>query len=71
MNKEDWKWWQDFRDNLRNVVSNDEYLRICELHSVYFNHKLVKPCKCNPAIIQGYIDDLNQFWSTKPKPRAR
>lgn len=62
MNTEDFLWWGKFRDNLRNTVSNDEYLVICELHSLYFNHPLVKPCKCNPAIIQSYIDDLNELY---------
>jgi hypothetical protein len=62
MKTEDKIWWKQFRDNLRNTVSNDEYLVICELHSFYFNHPLVKPCKCNPEVIQSYIDDLNELY---------
>ena len=62
MNKIDSIWWVNFRDNLRNTVANDEYMRICELHANYFNHKLNLPCKCNPKIIQSYIDDLNELY---------
>jgi len=62
MKTEDFLWWGNFRDNLRNTVSNDEYLVICELHSKYFDHKLVLPCKCNPKVIQSYIVDLNELY---------
>jgi hypothetical protein len=59
MKKSDKEWWQNFRDNLRNTVSNDEYRMISELHAHYFNHIVNYPCKCSPKIIQSYIDDLN------------
>jgi len=71
MTKQDWLWWQTFRDNLRGTLTNDEYLKVCELHAHYYEHKVNYPCKCSPKIIQSYIDDLNEFWSTNPKPRAR
>jgi hypothetical protein len=72
MNIKDWNWWLDFRnaDN-KTVITNDEYQKICWLHSIYFEHKLKKPCKCRPKGIQKYIDDLNEFWGSKPKPRVR
>ena len=62
MSKEDKIWWESFRDNLRGTVSNDEYLKICNFHANYFNHKLNLPCKCSPKIIQSYIDDLNELY---------
>lgn len=62
MKKTDKEWWQKFRDNLRNVVTNDEYLRISELHAQYFNHDVNYPCKCSPKVIQSYIDDLNELY---------
>jgi hypothetical protein len=71
MNLKDWNWWLEFRNAESTVITNEEYNRICWLHSVYFEHKLKKPCKCRPKGIQKYIDDLNQFWESKPKPRVR
>lgn len=71
MTKEDWIWWQNFRENLGHTITNDEYLKICDFHAHYFDHKLNLPCKCSPAVIQSYIDDLNEYWSNKPKPRSR
>lgn len=62
MKKSDKEWWKNFRDNLRNRVSNDEYLRISELHAHYFNHNVNYPCKCSPKVIQSYIDDLNELY---------
>lgn len=62
MKEEDFLWWKDFRENLRNTVSNDEYRKLSELHSEYFNHELVYPCKCSPKIIQSYINDLNDLY---------
>lgn len=62
MKKSDKEWWGNFRDNLRHTVSNDEYLKISELHAEYFNHKVNYPCKCSPKVIQSYIDDLNELY---------
>lgn len=61
----DRQWWKNFRDNLRNTVSNDEYNKISELHAKYFDHKVNYPCKCNPKVIQSYIDDLNENYKNK------
>ena len=33
MTKEDWFWWQTFRDNLGHTISNDEYLKVSQLHA--------------------------------------
>ena len=71
MNINDWHWWSDFRNGLGKSISRVEYKKICVLHSVYFEHKLKYPCTCNPKAIQKYIDDLNKFWESKPKPRVR
>jgi len=69
MTKQDWIWWQNFRDNLRGTLTNDEYLKVSELHANYFNHKVNYPCKCSPAVIQSYIDDLNEFYIKNPTPK--
>ena len=71
MNITDWNWWLEFRNTESTIITNDEYIKICLLHSIYFEHKFKKPCKCNPKRIQKYIDDLNEFWDSKPKPRVR
>ena len=62
MNTNDFIWWASFRENLRNTVEDSEYRMISQLHATYFNHKVNYPCKCNPKIIQSYIDDLNKLF---------
>lgn len=63
MNDKDKIWWKNFRDNIRNFITNDEYKMVCELHAYYFDHVINYPCKCSPAIIQSYIDDLNDLFA--------
>jgi len=62
MKREDFIWWASFRETLRNTVEDSEYRKISEFHAYYFNHKVNYPCKCNPKIIQSYIDDLNELF---------
>tara|TARA_R110000822_G_scaffold252133_1_gene378824 strand:- start:136 stop:351 length:216 start_codon:yes stop_codon:yes gene_type:complete len=71
MNNQDWGWWKDFRNEKKQYLTNDEYKIICELHAKYFEHKVNYPCKCSPKVIQKYIDDLNEFYSSNPKPKIR
>lgn len=67
MNKKDKIWWANFRDNIRGYITNDEYLKVSELHSLYFDHAINYPCKCNPKVIQSYIDDLNLIYDGSAK----
>jgi hypothetical protein len=62
MKVKDFVWWANFRENLKNTLSNDEYINICDMHAYYFNHAVTRPCKCNPKIIQSYIDELNELF---------
>ena len=62
MEKIHYNWWKDFRETKKQYLSNDEYRTICELHALYFEHKLKYVCKCSPKHIQKYIDDLNEFY---------
>ena len=71
MEKQDWIWWAEFRKSTSNKLSNTEYNKISELHAVYFSHKKILPCKCNPKGIQRYINDLNNLFESEPKPRVR
>ena len=71
MNKLDWKWWQTFREVSRPYLENDEYKMICEIYARVNNIPVDYPCKCNPLKIQRMINELNEYWSIMPKPRAR
>jgi hypothetical protein len=62
MNQEDKLWWTGFRQSTANVVSKQEFNKICELHAQYFNHELYKPCTCNSKKVQRWIDDLNKLY---------
>lgn len=71
MESKDYFYWLDFRAGIGNTISRDEYKKVCELHAKYFNHKVKYVCTCKPALIQGYIDDLNEFFNNSPKPKIR
>jgi len=62
MNQEDKKWWTAFRQSTSNVVSKEEYGKICELHAKYMNHEFHKPCTCNSKKLQRWINDLNALY---------
>ena len=71
MKKEDWLWWLNFRDKNTSTISDIEYNKIAKLHAEYFNHKLIIPCRCSPKRIQSFINEINNKWSTEPKPKVR
>lgn len=62
MNEQDKVWWEGFRESTKDVLSADEFTKICELHAAYMNHKFYKPCTCNPKTIQAWINDLNKIY---------
>lgn len=64
MTKLDYNYWKAFREDKKSYLTNDEYRIVCELHAKYFRHDVVYPCKCNPKIIQSYIDDLNEHFNS-------
>lgn len=65
MNDNDKEYWITFRENVKGYITHDEYRKISELHAFYFEHFTNYPCKCNPKIIQSYIDDLNKLFNEK------
>lgn len=54
--------WYQFRNNDAPNVTHTEYVMIAKLHSKYYNHKYKLPCKCNPRVINKYIEDLNKLY---------
>lgn len=65
MNKIDLDWWEVFRSQKNNYITDEEYRRISEMHSNYLEHTLQYPCKCNPDVIQSYIHDLNTIYENR------
>ena len=65
MNKEDRKFWTDFRENKSSRISKQEFTKICSMHSVYFNHAFYEPCTCSPKKIQRFINDLNKLYDNR------
>jgi len=61
--KEDFQSWSDFRSEPKSTLQPNEFELICQLHSVYYNHKYVKPCTCNPKKIKLWIKQLNVIWN--------
>ncbi len=62
MTKEDWIWWQTFREVTRHYLENDEYKMICEIYARVKGQPVNYPCKCSPTVIQSYIDELNKVF---------
>lgn len=65
----DFDWWADFINIKKNSITDDEYLKICQLHSHYFNHSFRKPCKCSPREINRWIKDLNELYDNQRSTR--
>lgn len=63
MDKEDFDWWHNFKTNLRNTVDDAEYRKVSELHAKYYDHIVNYPCKCEPSVLQLYIDELNIIYA--------
>lgn len=62
MENSDYLFWDNFRTGVQNRITKEEYKKVCELHSKYFNHKLKYVCTCKPQAIQKYINDLNELF---------
>lgn len=66
MDKLDRKDWQVFRNNIKNVLSKEEFEMVCKLHAKYFNHTFYKPCTCSPKTIKKWIAQLNDYYEQDP-----
>lgn len=56
---DDFLWWSKFREETKHYLYNSEYRMVCEIHARLFEHPVNYPCKCNPSVIQMYIDEIN------------
>jgi len=56
---DDFLWWAKFREETKHYLYNSEYRTVCEIHARLFEHPVNYPCKCNPSVIQLYIDEIN------------
>ncbi len=65
--KEDFKRWSEFRSEPKSTLQPNEFELICQLHSIYYNHKYHKPCTCNPKKIKLWIKELNIIWNNGVK----
>ena len=67
MSKEDYLDWGNFRNSLVDRVAPEELDMISQFHAVYFNHKYIKPCTCNPKEINRWISQLNVIYDNGHK----
>jgi len=61
--KDDYKKWEQFRNNPKSTISGKEFDLVCDLHSRYKKHSYYKPCTCNPNEIKRWITDLNDIFN--------
>jgi len=57
---EDFIWWAKFREETKPYLHNSEYQMICQIHARLFEHEVHYPCKCNPSVVQLYINEINE-----------
>lgn len=69
--KQDKTLWKEVSARITTKVSRQDFNTLCELHSKYFNHKLIKPCTCNKKQIRMWITDLDSKLLVKPKPKPK
>jgi len=55
----DIKEWQKIALRSTHKLSNEDFRRMCTLHSKYFNHRYNEPCTCNKNILRKWIEQLN------------
>jgi|TARA_R110000823_G_scaffold232204_1_gene358706 hypothetical protein len=64
MNETDMERWRNFRLTDGQTLSQKEFVLICELHALYFNHSYYKPCTCSPKTVVRWIKNLNDLYGT-------
>ena len=40
--------WKQFKAEVKDKLSKEQYKLLCTLHAKYYNHKYHEPCSCNP-----------------------
>ena len=55
----DIKEWQKIALRSTHKLSNEDFRRMCTLHSKYFNHRYNEPCTCNKTTLRNWMTDLN------------
>tara|TARA_R110000868_G_scaffold392431_1_gene663053 strand:- start:3197 stop:3418 length:222 start_codon:yes stop_codon:yes gene_type:complete len=60
LSKLDYSEWKKFREGSGSVISHNEYILLCEMHSKYFEHKMYRPSKCcGQKTLNKWISELN------------
>jgi hypothetical protein len=68
MNLEQYEEWEKFRESSSNTLQKNEINLVATLHAQIYNHKIHKPCTCNPKTWVQWIDDINKHYKTIEKP---
>ena len=55
----DIKEWQEIALRSTHKLSNEDFRRMCTLHSKYFYHRYNEPCTCNKTTLRNWMTDLN------------
>lgn len=54
--------WEQFRADVTNKLSEDQFNLVCALHAKYYKHSFYKPCTCSPKTIKTWIAQLNDIY---------
>lgn len=58
----DREYWEAFIATDPKKVKSDDVDKIAALHAKYYNHKVKRPCSCNPSEMKKMIIDLNKIY---------
>jgi len=54
--------WKQFKVEVKDKLSQDQYKLLCELHAKYYKHKYSEPCSCNPKRLIQWIADIDKIY---------
>jgi len=54
--------WKQFKAEVKDKLSQDQYKLLMQLHSKYYNHKYTNLCSCNPKRLIQWIADIDKIY---------
>ena len=54
--------WKQFKAEVKDKLSKDQYKLLCTLHAKYYKHKYHEPCSCNPKRLLQWIAEIDKLY---------
>jgi hypothetical protein len=56
------KQWEQFKAEVKEKLTREQYKLICSFHSIYYKHKYHEPCSCNPKRLVQWINEIDKIY---------